>query len=247
MFEATAYKYLSSCDYSFTMPDTTFTGAAVTPKVTIKDGTATLREGREYKVFYVNNDRVGKAMMTVIGEGDYAGSLTMTFNITELDLSSRKVKVTIPYASYTYRGRGIKPTVTVKYDGKKVDPSAYKVSFKNNTQPGTADIIVSGKSAHLDISAVGSNVTLSWKKSAQADGYEVWSATEKETGCDNYQLWWETSWVFGRNFKPEPICVLKTASGGTTGKKTGKVVNFPYDCKTYSEAGVYYKYGKDAK
>ena len=55
-------------------------------------------------------------------------------------------KVTIPYSSYTYRGRGIKPTVTVK-DGstKLVKGTDYTVSYSNNTNVGTATITVTGK------------------------------------------------------------------------------------------------------
>ena len=56
-------------------------------------------------------------------------------------------KVTIPYASYTYRGRGIKPTVTVKdaNGNKLVKGTDYTVSYSNNTNVGTAAITVTGK------------------------------------------------------------------------------------------------------
>ena len=62
-----------------------------------------------------------------------------------IDLSG--FKVTIPYSSYTYRGRGIKPTVTVT-DGagkKLVKGTDFTVSYSNNTDVGTAKITVKGK------------------------------------------------------------------------------------------------------
>ena len=63
-----------------------------------------------------------------------------SFNISECS-------VTIPYASYTYRGRGIQPTVTVTdAEGSKlVQDADYTVTYSNNTNVGTASIIVKGK------------------------------------------------------------------------------------------------------
>ena len=60
-------------------------------------------------------------------------------------------KATIPYASYTYRGRGIKPTVTVKdANGKKLTKGTdYTVSYKNNTNVGTATITIKGKGSYF--------------------------------------------------------------------------------------------------
>ncbi|MBR4554241.1 MAG: hypothetical protein IKO27_01465 [Ruminococcus sp.] len=55
-------------------------------------------------------------------------------------------KVTIPYSSYTYRGRGIKPTVTVKDSSGNalVKDTDFTVSYSNNTNVGTANITVKG-------------------------------------------------------------------------------------------------------
>lgn len=55
-------------------------------------------------------------------------------------------KATIPYSSYTYRGRGIKPSVTVKDGTKKLTKGTdYTVSYKNNESVGTATITITGK------------------------------------------------------------------------------------------------------
>ncbi len=77
----------------------------------------------------------------------YAKNCGLTF-ATRKTISS--YKVTIPYASYTYRGRGIKPTVTVKdSSGKKLTKGTdYTVSYKNNTNVGTATITVTGINAY---------------------------------------------------------------------------------------------------
>ena len=60
-------------------------------------------------------------------------------------------KITIPYASYTYRGRGIVPTVTVK-DGstKLVKGTDYTLTYKDNINVGTATIVVKGKGKYVN-------------------------------------------------------------------------------------------------
>ena len=147
-YSIAAMSDLSKCTFAVKLPDLTCTGEAKTADITVKYGTKVLKEGTDYKVFYSQNTRPGKGAVMITGIGRYSGTYVRTFTVKTLDLSSSKIKVTIPCASYMYRGRGIKPTVTVKYDGVKVDPSNYKVSFANNTYPGTADITVTGKSGY---------------------------------------------------------------------------------------------------
>lgn len=72
------------------------------------------------------------------------GSL-ITVDAASYDISS--YTASIPYSSYTYRGRGIKPTVTVKdKSGKKLTKDTdFTVSYSNNTNVGTATITINGK------------------------------------------------------------------------------------------------------
>ncbi|MBR4555216.1 MAG: leucine-rich repeat domain-containing protein [Ruminococcus sp.] len=69
-----------------------------------------------------------------------------TYDVPFISTSISKDKVTIPYSSYTYRGRGIKPSVTVKDPtGTKLKKGVdYTVAYKNNTNVGTATITVTG-------------------------------------------------------------------------------------------------------
>ncbi len=61
--------------------DKNYTGKAIKPSVTIKEGTKTLVKGVDYTVKYKNNKKIGKATITVTGKGDYKGTKTITFNI----------------------------------------------------------------------------------------------------------------------------------------------------------------------
>ena len=64
-----------------TIADQTYTGEAITPTVTVKDGETTLVENTDYTVAYANNVETGTATVTVTGMGDYSGEATATFII----------------------------------------------------------------------------------------------------------------------------------------------------------------------
>lgn len=113
----------------------TYDGTAKKPAVTI-DGV----DASTYKVTYKNNVNAGTATVTVTGTGDYKGSLTATFTINKASISGKSV--TLSYTSTTYNGSAKKPTVTIS--GLTKD-THYTVSYKNNTNAGTATVTITGK------------------------------------------------------------------------------------------------------
>ncbi len=58
-----------------------YTGKAIKPSVTIKDGDKKLVKGTDYTVSYKNNTKIGTATVTITGKGDYTGTKTLTFKI----------------------------------------------------------------------------------------------------------------------------------------------------------------------
>ncbi|NLN71247.1 MAG: hypothetical protein GX137_00410, partial [Thermoplasmatales archaeon] len=68
--------------------DQTPTGDSVMPEVTVRVGDAVLIEGVDYTVHYENNTEVGTATVTIIGIGNYAGTVTTTFSIKITDLGN---------------------------------------------------------------------------------------------------------------------------------------------------------------
>lgn len=99
-------------------------------------------------------------------------------------------------SSKAYTGKALTPTVVVK-DGKKklVNGTDYTVTYKNNKNIGTATVTISGMgdytgkktlnfrivppkttltSKPVKTSGGWKRVTLSWKKSAGADGYQIY-------------------------------------------------------------------------
>lgn len=101
---------------TITLPENysaTYTGAALTPTVTVKDGTDTPASGTEgtddyqpavpapvlklntdYTVAYTDNVNAGEATITVTGKGNYTGEKTATFNIEQASIAALKPTIT---------------------------------------------------------------------------------------------------------------------------------------------------------
>ena len=118
-----------------------FTGEAIEPAVTVKDGDTTLAKGTDYTVTYTNNTNVGTATVTVTYKGNYSGTQTANFDIIAKSLSG----VTITVDEQIYTGSALTPTVTVK-DGNRVlvKDTDYTVSYANNINVGTATVTITG-------------------------------------------------------------------------------------------------------
>ncbi|HIW77733.1 MAG TPA: hypothetical protein H9874_01115, partial [Candidatus Bilophila faecipullorum] len=63
------------------IPEQTYTGSALTPEVTLRDGGKALTAGTDYTVAYADNVNAGTATVTITGMGNYTGTLTATFAI----------------------------------------------------------------------------------------------------------------------------------------------------------------------
>ena len=109
----------------------TYTGEAIQPTVTVKDGDTVLTEGTDYDVTYGENLNVGEGTVKVTLKGNYEGELEQTFDIT-----AKAITPTVEGVedSYDYTGEAIKPTVTVK-DGDTVLVAGtdYDVTYGDNT------------------------------------------------------------------------------------------------------------------
>lgn len=69
------------CDLS-DIPEQIFSGNAVTPKPTVKYGSATLQEGTDYILSWADNTKTGTGSVTVTGINKYFASQTLTFKIS---------------------------------------------------------------------------------------------------------------------------------------------------------------------
>ena len=121
-----------------------YTGAAITPTVTVvKDGDTTI-PASEYTVSYSNNTNKGTATVTItdVENGDYTVSGSTTFEITAPVLNNDKVTITKTEAdsALVYTGSPVRPTWTVTIKNttpeKTVPATDYDVEYTANTNAG---------------------------------------------------------------------------------------------------------------
>lgn len=121
----------------------TYNGSTLSPAVTVKYGNATLKKNTDYTVAYSNNVNAGTGTITITGKGIYSGSVKKTFTIKKLGISATAVSGT---GNKVYTGSVIKPVPAVKVGGRTLkNGTDFTVSYKNNTEPGTATLKVTGK------------------------------------------------------------------------------------------------------
>ena len=108
----------------------------------VLDG-VTLVNGQDYDYVYVyaHGTDVGQYGLTVVGYNNYEGEATAYFSITPRTVTAPTI--TVSGAPFIYTGNAITPEVTVTDDlGRVIDPKEYSVSYKDNTNAGTATITI---------------------------------------------------------------------------------------------------------
>ena len=135
----------------------TYTGSAITPGVTVKDGDTTLVKDTDYTVSYSNNVNVGTATVTITGKGNYSGTKEVTFTIAEKSIVNATVS---DITNQSYTGSAITPSVTVKNgDTTLVKDTDYTVSYSNNVNTGTATVTITGKGNYSGTKEVTFTIT----------------------------------------------------------------------------------------
>ena len=129
-----------------------YSGTAVKPKVTVKLGNTTLKNGTDYSVSYSNNIKVGsKAVAKITGKGKYKDTVSKTFTIKKRALTN-KVNITLKNTSLSYSGKPKKPAFSIYLPATNnvgsiplVKNTDYTFKYENNVEPGTGKLIVTGK------------------------------------------------------------------------------------------------------
>ena len=142
-FSITAANFTKT-SVSLSVSSFTYDGAEKKPKITVKNGKKQLTANTDYTVSYKNNINAGTASVTITGKGSYSGSQTKNFTITPADLT--KTKISLSASSFIYDGAEKKPAITIKAGKKPLTLNKdYTISYKNNTNVGTASVTVTGK------------------------------------------------------------------------------------------------------
>jgi hypothetical protein len=120
----------------------TYNGSAITPTLTVKDGTTTMVLNTDYSVDYEDNVNVGSATATITGEGNYKGTASKTFTIDPKTLTADMV--TLSSESFEYNGATQKPEVTVA-DGTALTANDYTITNNGGVEVGKYDVVVTAK------------------------------------------------------------------------------------------------------
>lgn len=127
--------------------DLSYTGSEITqPDMEITVNGMTLKEDSDYEVSYSSNTEIGTATMDINFKGQYVGHLTRTFNVVQTDMSGDGITVTgIHNTRYTGK-KIVMSKLAVQAGGRTLTPGTdYTVAYKNNLNPGTAEITIAGK------------------------------------------------------------------------------------------------------
>ena len=127
--------------------DLSYTGSEITqPDMEITVNGMTLKEDSDYEVSYSSNTEIGTATMDINFKGQYVGHLTRTFNVVQIEMSDENITVTgIHNTRYTGK-KIVMSKLAVQAGGRTLIPGTdYTVSYKNNLNPGTAEITIAGK------------------------------------------------------------------------------------------------------
>lgn len=124
------------------IPDQEYTGSEICPSAWISVGEIVLNEGTDYDVSYSDNVEIGTAKAVITGQMDFDGTAELYFSIVPRDISGIQVE---QIAALPYDGTAKVPAPVVK-DGKKTleDGEDYLISYQNNVNAGTADVILEG-------------------------------------------------------------------------------------------------------
>lgn len=171
--------------------DVEYTGADIKPDIIISNGNKTLKQGRDYEIYYYDNIDLGTGTVEIIGMGQYKGKKTVSFNIVPININSKDVKLS--FYTTVYNGDPHWPSVTIDGWTEGVD---FDVSYRNNINAGTGEVI---------ISALGNNAT-----GTKIVNFEI---TRADISDKDIKIEYDSTEYSGREKKP-----LVTVRGLTYGE-----------------------------
>lgn len=124
-----------------------YTGKQAVQNPVVKYEGKTLKEGTDYRIRYENaTNATSEAVIIITGLGEYADSeKRIMFTISKTDIASTKVAGNFQ-SIMKWTGSEIKQdSITLKDSYRTLTRNDYKISYKNNKNPGVATLIVEGQ------------------------------------------------------------------------------------------------------
>ena len=207
------------------------TGTAITPKITLMDGTTTLIEGTDYTLDYENNIALGNAKIIITGIGNYEGTLNQEFAIVG---TSKLEIVCTDMQQLTYNGKSQLPEYIVKCGSDVITDATIEVKY--TTLTGTT--YETGSPTHKG--------TYWIQFVAKKDGYEDSDAKKVQVTINPKEIavtWENLNFVYNKTEQCPTAKSTDLENDGTTLIVTGKQTNagsYTANAKVYGEYAANY-------
>ncbi len=214
------------------------TGKPLIPKPVVKYGKTTLKLNKDYTVAEKDGKELKEAgvyTLVLTGTGNYSGTKEIRYTIGAKGATTlmSKAKVTPELKTVEYTGEAFEPSVTVKVGKTELAEEDYDVTYRNNTEVGTATIVVTGKGSYAGVKTATFKITgtaLSRAVTVKADS-QVYTGEELKPAVvenkEGYELTEGTDYevAYAKNTNAGTATVTVTGIGRYTGtlKKTFKI------------------------
>lgn len=231
--------------------DQLYTGSDIRPTVTVTVNNTTLRLNTDYYVSYSNNRNVGTATVTVTGRGNYTGTKTTTFRIIGKTINNTTVS---SIDTQRYTGDEIRPSVTVKIGSVVLQNNVdYTLSYRDNIQPGTASITITGTGSYSGSKTVTFKIAQASLSSATVKvSNQTYNGKTKKpevtVKLNGDELWQDEDYEveYRNNKKPGKATVVITGIGDYSGTKKAYFIIKPKKMTWVSGKPVANENGKAA-
>lgn len=189
------------------------TGTAITPKITLMDGTTTLIEGTDYTLDYENNIALGNAKIIITGIGNYEGTLNQEFTIVG---TSKLEIVCTNMQQLTYNGKSQLPEYTVKCGSDVITDAIVEIQYRD---PNTGEYI-DGQPMHAGVYAI--------RFIAKKEGYEDSDMLERKVVINPKEItvtWENLNLVYNKTEQRPTAKSSDLEDDGSTLEVTGKQTN----------------------
>lgn len=189
------------------------TGTAITPKITLMDGTTTLIEGTDYTLNYENNIALGNATIIITGIGNYEGTLNQEFAI----VGTGKLEIVCTnMQQLTYNGKSQLPEYTVKCGSDVIDDAIVEIQYRD---PNTGEY-VDGQPMHAGVYTI--------RLTAKKEGYEDSDMLERKVTINPKKItvtWENLNLVYNKTEQRPTAKSSDLEDDGSTLEVTGKQTN----------------------
>ena len=125
--------------------DFTYTGSEIAPNIKVSLNGSSLVANRDYTIGLENNVDAGDARVTIVGQGNYSGTVPRLFSIAQRDIND--ASITIADIADQYGSDGDKPSPAIKmmHGSKALQlTSDYTTSYSYDYSAGTGLVTISG-------------------------------------------------------------------------------------------------------